>query len=442
MNYLTRLKTKKIIVLGLGVSGLSTVRFLLGQTINPIVVDSRAEPPGAEWLISQAPHLVCYFGSLSQAPLTEVDMIIISPGIALSTHEVQQAIAANVEVIGDIELFARINDKPVVAVTGSNGKSTVVTLAARVLADAGYDVGLAGNIGISPLDLFASEIDVFVLELSSFQLETTTSLAPISATILNLCEDHMDRYAGMDEYCAAKQTIYRNAQWAVYNQADLLTYPHEAKATLSFGESGSDYHLEHDESGSFFAYQQQTILPVSDLTIVGKHNQLNALAVMALLKPFNIDSFVYSTSFKAFTGLAHRCQFVAQIDGVNFYNDSKATNVGACISSIEGLYSPNKRLILIVGGDGKGADFSPLQHYFAAQVSELICLGRDGKALAALKAGSHFVSSMAQAVACAKKLAASGDNVLLAPACASLDMYSNYMARGDDFVHCVTEEEL
>ncbi|OUL57584.1 UDP-N-acetylmuramoyl-L-alanine--D-glutamate ligase [Pseudoalteromonas ulvae] len=438
MSYLTQLQSQRIIVLGLGVSGLSTVRFLQSKNINFKVVDSRPNPAGSEELALQWPHLDTYFGDLDGADLANCDLIVISPGIALATPQVQAALAAEVEVIGDIELFARLNTKPVVAVTGSNGKSTVVTLAAEVLEAAGKKVALAGNIGTPVLDVIDENIDIFVLELSSFQLETTSSLTPVSACILNLCEDHMDRYTGMESYCAAKQRIYVGAQLAVFNVDDVLTHPLNQQESVSFGAYDADFHLSEVNTESFFSAHSQVVLPVSALRAVGKHNQLNALAVMALLSPFTLSSDIFHKAFQSFQGLEHRCQFVAEQDGVEFFNDSKATNVGATISSIEGLTRKTGRLILIAGGEGKGADFSPLTQYLNQYVAELICFGKDAKQIAALKDGAHLVTCMAEAVSLAKSLATHHDRVLLAPACASLDMYPNYMARGEEFVNCVT----
>lgn len=439
MSYLAQLQSLRIIVLGLGISGLSTVRFLQRKNIDFKVVDSRPHPAGSDELVQQWPQLETYFGDLDGAGLTECDLIIISPGIALATVQVQAALAAGVEIIGDIELFARLNSKPVVAVTGSNGKSTVVTLAAEVLEAAGKKVALAGNIGTPVLDVIDDDgIDVFVLELSSFQLETTSSLTPLAACILNLCEDHMDRYTGMEEYCAAKQRIYLGAQLAVFNVDDVLTRPNVQQASVSFGAHNADFHLSEANDGLVFCAYGQAVLPISALRAVGKHNQLNALAVMALLSPFTLSSDVFHRAFQSFQGLAHRCQFVAEQNGVEFFNDSKATNVGATISSIEGLTRRNGRLILIAGGEGKGADFSPLAHYLNQHVAELICFGKDAKLIAALKEDAYLVTCMAEAVSLAKSLAIQHDRVLLAPACASLDMYPNYMARGNEFVQCVT----
>ncbi|MEH6396384.1 UDP-N-acetylmuramoyl-L-alanine--D-glutamate ligase [Pseudoalteromonas sp.] len=441
MTYLNEIKNKQLTVLGLGVTGLGIVRFLLSQGLTPNVVDSRQSPPGCDWLQQHAPNLNTHFGDLASAKLDSADMIIISPGLSLTLPAVVSALQAGVEVIGDIELFARLTDKPVVAVTGSNGKSTVVTLAYQVLKSAGYKVGLGGNIGTAALDLLNDDFDVYVLELSSFQLDTTRSLKPISATVLNVSEDHLDRYASYQAYIESKQTIYANTALAVVNSADAATHS-QVMPQLSFGLDSGDYSLMSHQGEQYFSYQSTPLLPVSSLVVVGRHNQLNALAVMALLSPFDITPAQYAQAFGEFTGLPHRCQFVAEQAGVKYFNDSKATNVGATIAAIESLADQAQQLVVIAGGDAKGADLDSLKPYLQQQVKALICFGKDAKALVALSDKGHLTNNMEQAVALAKQLATAGDIVLLAPACASIDMYNNYMQRGDHFSQCVLAEAL
>lgn len=441
MTYLNEIKNKQLTVLGLGVTGLGIVRFLLSQGLTPNVVDSRQSPPGCDWLQQHAPNLNTHFGDLASAKLDSADMIIISPGLSLTLPAVVSALQAGVEVIGDIELFARLTDKPVVAVTGSNGKSTVVTLAHQVLKSAGYKVGLGGNIGTAALDLLNDDFDVYVLELSSFQLDTTRSLKPISATVLNVSEDHLDRYASYQAYIESKQTIYANTALAVVNSADAATHS-QVMPQLGFGLDSGDYSLMSHQGEQYFSYQSTPLLPVSSLAVVGRHNQLNALAVMALLSPFDITPAQYAQAFGEFTGLPHRCQFVAEQAGVKYFNDSKATNVGATIAAIESLADQAQQLVVIAGGDAKGADLDSLKPYLQQQVKALICFGKDAKALVALSDKGHLTNNMEQAVALAKQLATAGDIVLLAPACASIDMYNNYMQRGDHFSQCVLAEAL
>ncbi|NMP02574.1 UDP-N-acetylmuramoyl-L-alanine--D-glutamate ligase [Pseudoalteromonas arctica] len=439
MQYLNEIKNKQITVLGLGVTGLGIVRFLLSHGLTPKVVDSRVTPPGIDWLKEHAPTLDTHFGKLDDAELCLSDMIIISPGLSLKIPAVADAINAGVEVIGDVELFARINTKPVVAVTGSNGKSTVVTLAYEVLKEAGYKVALGGNIGTAVLDLLNDDFDVYVLELSSFQLDTTTSLKPVSATVLNVSEDHLDRYDSYQAYIDSKLSIYNFAELIVVNADDSQTHPVERGTTplISFGAQQGDYHLAQHNGETHFMVKGDAFLPVDTLAVVGKHNYLNTLAVMALLSPFEVSKEQYKNALGQFNGLAHRCQFVAELNGVKYFNDSKATNVGATIAAIDSLASDGENLIVIAGGDAKGADLNALKPYIEQHVKALICFGKDASDLAAITNKSYLTNNMEEAVTLAKVLSSTGNIVLLAPACASIDMYNNYMQRGDDFVQCV-----
>jgi UDP-N-acetylmuramoylalanine--D-glutamate ligase len=439
MQYLNEIKNKQITVLGLGVTGLGIVRFLLSHGLAPKVVDSRATPPGIDWLKEHAPTLDTHFGNLDDAELCLSDMIIISPGLSLKIPAVANAINAGVEVIGDVELFARINTKPVVAVTGSNGKSTVVTLAYEVLKEAGYKVALGGNIGTAVLDLLNDDFDVYVLELSSFQLDTTTSLKPVSATVLNVSEDHLDRYDSYQAYIDSKLSIYKFAELIVVNADDIQTRPVERGTAplISFGAQQGDYHLAQHNGETHFMLKGDAFLPVDTLAVVGKHNYLNTLAVMTLLSPFEVSKEQYKNALGQFNGLAHRCQFIAELNGVKYFNDSKATNVGATIAAIDSLASDGENLIVIAGGDAKGADLNALKPYIKQHVKALICFGKDASDLAAITNKSYLTNNMEEAVTLAKVLSSTGNIVLLAPACASIDMYNNYMQRGDDFVQCV-----
>ena len=444
MQYLNEIKNKQITVLGLGITGLGIVRFLLSHGITPKVVDSRVNPPGIDWLKEYAPALTTHFGDLDNAALCSSNMIIVSPGLSLKIPAIALAISNDVEVIGDVELFARINTKPVVAVTGSNGKSTVVTLAYEVLKEAGYKVALGGNIGTAVLDLLDDKFDVYVLELSSFQLDTTKSLKPISATVLNVSEDHLDRYDSYQAYIDSKRSIYNCAELIVVNADDSQTHPVEPSTTpqISFGAQQGDFYLAQYNNETHFMLKGDAFLPVSTLAVVGKHNYLNALAVMALLSPFEVSKKQYKNALGQFNGLAHRCQFVAELNGVKYFNDSKATNVGATIAAIDSLASDGENLIVIAGGDAKGADLNALKPYIEQHVKALICFGKDASDLAVITNKSYLTNNMEEAVALAKVLSSAGNIVLLAPACASIDMYNNYMQRGDDFVQCVLADQI
>ncbi|TQF72233.1 UDP-N-acetylmuramoyl-L-alanine--D-glutamate ligase [Pseudoalteromonas luteoviolacea] len=438
MNYLDKLKQQHITILGLGVTGLGIVRFMVQHGITPKVVDTRAVPPGADWLAHNVPECEAVFGPLAEAALTRTDLIVISPGIPLYDRYVAQAIADGTEVIGDVELFARLNDKPVVAVTGSNGKSTVVSLATEVCKAAGLKVGLGGNIGTSVLDLLDQELDLIILELSSFQLETTQSLQCISAMILNITEDHMDRYPDFDAYCAAKRRIHQQTDLLVYNRDDEQTYQ-KHKNVVSVGLSNADYCIETSSGQEFFSVLGEAFLPANCLSIPGKHNQFNALSVMAILRPFDIDKQAFEKGFGQFNGLAHRCQLVAEINGIRYFNDSKATNVGATVTALESLSDECEKIILILGGDAKGADTAPLNAPLRMHCRAVLCFGKDADLFTPLHDNSMKVATLQEAVSEASKQAKAGDIVLLAPACASIDMYPNYMVRGEEFSKLVGE---
>ncbi|KZN51223.1 UDP-N-acetylmuramoyl-L-alanine--D-glutamate ligase [Pseudoalteromonas luteoviolacea] len=438
MNYIDKLKQQHITILGLGVTGLGIVRFLVRHGITPKIVDTRAVPPGAEWLAHNVPESEAVFGPLAEAALTNTDVIIISPGIPLYDRYVAQAIAGGTEVIGDVELFARLNDTPVVAVTGSNGKSTVVSLATEVCKEAGLKVGLGGNIGTSVLDLLDQDLDLIVLELSSFQLETTQSLKCTSAMILNITEDHMDRYPDFDAYCAAKKRIYLQTGLLVYNFDDEQTYQAH-KCTLSVGLNNADYCIKSFPERAYFSALGEAFLPVDCLSIPGKHNQFNALSVMALLSPFDISKQAFEQGFARFSGLEHRCQLIAEANGIKYFNDSKATNVGATVAALESLADDSCKIVLILGGDAKGAEIAPLVEPLKEHCRAILCFGKDADLFVPLHDNSIKVSTLQEAVLEANKQAIAGDIVLLAPACASIDMYPNYMIRGDEFTKLVGE---
>ncbi|GGZ07807.1 MULTISPECIES: UDP-N-acetylmuramoyl-L-alanine--D-glutamate ligase [Shewanella] len=426
------------IVLGLGATGKSVVRYLMSQGILPLVMDSRRNPPGGDEIKAEYPQLECHFGGFDCRSLVQAKQIIISPGIPLDTPEVRVALDMGIEVIGDVELFARaIADRPpcVLAITGSNGKSTVTTLVGEMLKQAGLQVAVGGNIGVPALDLLQHPATHYVLELSSFQLETTNSLDCLAATCLNISEDHMDRYSDLEAYRHAKLRLFEQSRLAIYNRDDELTKPLNPMNNNSFGLDNPD----GDEWGitdGKIVHGSSEIMNVMDVALLGTHNQANMLAAMALADAAGVDKASMAKVAEEFKGLPHRCELVAVKEGVTWVNDSKATNVGATLAALQGFSDYLGDIILIAGGDGKGADFSTMQAALKG-VSKLITLGRDGDKIAAQKEGAIKVKTMAEAVAKAHELANSGDIVLLSPACASLDMYSNFMARGDDFRHLV-----
>ncbi|AFF24404.1 TPA: UDP-N-acetylmuramoyl-L-alanine--D-glutamate ligase [Pasteurella multocida] len=425
----TSYKNKKVTVIGLGKTGLSCVDFLLAKQADVRVIDTRTQPAGAEQLAKNVP---LHTGSLNQQWLLESDLIIISPGLAVKTPEIQTALAAGIEVIGDIELFCREAKKPIIAITGSNGKSTVTSLVAHMVNAAGLKVGMGGNIGIPALSLLEQAHDMYVLELSSFQLETTYSLKATSATVLNISEDHMNRYVDLEDYRQAKLKIYHHAQTAVINAEDALTAMDGLKNGVSFGEDNADYWLKTEKGRSYLMAKDERVLACDEMKLVGRHNYMNALAAIALAQAAGIPLESIRRALREFNGLDHRFQLAHFAHGVRWVNDSKATNVGSTVAALTGLQL-NGTLHLLLGGDGKGADFSELASLINQPNIICYCFGQDGEQLAALSPRSQRFSTMEEAINALRPTLSAGDMVLLSPACASLDQFSSFEQRGDEF---------
>ncbi|TXH61815.1 MAG: UDP-N-acetylmuramoyl-L-alanine--D-glutamate ligase [Tolumonas sp.] len=426
---------KQVVIIGLGKTGLSCVTYFRQRGITPVVMDTRENPPGKESLPAECRLLT---GPLDADTLCSASLIVASPGVALATPALQVAKAAGVEIVGDIELFAREAKAPIVAITGSNGKSTVTALVGLMAAEAGFKVGVGGNIGTPALDLLLQPADLYVLELSSFQLETTSSLKPAAAVILNLSEDHLDRYDGMAGYLAAKQRIFSNAKRIVVNRDDAATYPPQQSYWQSFGLNAEAYGRIQRDNQLWLSVAGKPVLPVSELNIVGAHNQMNALAAMALADAAAIPQPAQLNVLRSFSGLEHRCQFVREVNGVRWINDSKATNVGSTLAAVAGVGESVKgRLWLLAGGQGKGQDFSPLQPLLANQIYRMVCFGQDADTLLKLADNTQRVTDLDEAVRCIAAEAQPGDWVLLAPACASLDQFRNFEQRGQHFADLV-----
>ncbi|MDP0168228.1 UDP-N-acetylmuramoyl-L-alanine--D-glutamate ligase [Glaesserella parasuis] len=419
---------KTITIIGLGTTGLSCVEFFADKQAQVRVIDTRANPAGVDKLSRDIP---LHTGSLNLEWLLSSDLIVISPGLALATPEIQQAIQAGVEVVGDIELFCREAKAPIIAITGANGKSTVTTLTTEMAKQAGIKVGMGGNIGVPALSLLKSNYELYVLELSSFQLETTYSLKAKAATILNISEDHMDRYNNsVEEYRAAKLRIYQNAENIIVNGEDPLTYPTQAVRSLKkFAEKDAEYTACNGELYS----GDEAVIAINELKIMGRHNVMNALASMALAEAAGVARSGIVKALQSYSGLDHRFQLVPTNDGVRWINDSKATNVGSTVAALNGLQVEGT-LYLLLGGDGKDADFSELKPFINQPNTVCYCFGKDGAELAALTQNSVLVETMTQAVAQVRLLLKSGDMVLLSPACASLDQFKNFEERGRQFV--------
>jgi UDP-N-acetylmuramoylalanine--D-glutamate ligase len=437
-------KARRTLIVGLGETGLSVARYLSRLGAQVAIVDSREQPPGLERLRVELPDDVALFlGGFHAEAFARAEQIVISPGVSHDEPEILRARERDVPVIGDIELFARVARAPVIAVTGSNGKSTVVTLVSAMARRAGRDVRTGGNIGTPALDLVtATEPELYVLELSSFQLETVQSLHPAAAVVLNISADHMDRYADLHAYAEAKQAIYRHADVQVVNRDDdVAAALADASGTVVGytlqSPAGDDFGILETASGRWLARGDEPLLAVVEMCMIGRHNQSNALAALALGTAVGLPLPPMLETLREFRGLPHRMQFVASHNGVSWYNDSKGTNVGATLAAIEGT---DGSLVLIAGGDGKGADFSQLASALAGRARAVVVLGRDAPLLTRVLQPVTQVlqaSDMPQAVQLAAGVAQSGDTVLLSPACASTDMFRDYNERGEVFMAAV-----
>ncbi|MBG2913811.1 MULTISPECIES: UDP-N-acetylmuramoyl-L-alanine--D-glutamate ligase [Proteus] len=428
---------KKVVVVGLGITGLSCVDFFIRQGVTPKVIDTRQKPGGLDKLPADVEY---HTGSFHQAWLNDADLIISSPGIALSTPELVEAANHGVEIVGDIELFCREAKAPIVAITGSNGKSTVTTLVGEMASADGIRVGVGGNIGVPALTLLTEPYDLYVLELSSFQLETTYSLQAAAATVLNISEDHMNRYPlGLEQYREAKLRIYDNAKTCVYNEDDTLTLPLAGKDNrcVSFGVGQGDYQL--DNTNRILKVKGEKVLSMAEMYLSGQHNYTNALAALALADAVGISRKAATEVLKTYHGLAHRFQLVYSHQNVRWINDSKATNVGSTEAALRGL-EVEGTLHLLLGGDGKSADFSSLLPYISGDNIRLYCFGQDGQALANLRPDVSLLTvTMEEAIRALAPTVKSGDMVLLSPACASLDQFKCFEQRGDEFARLARE---
>lgn len=458
MEMNVELSGKKILVLGLGDSGLSMTRWLHRKGAQVRVADSRKQPPHAAQLAKELPQVSLESGPFRDSSFTGIDMIAISPGVALRESRVSEALNAGVFVAGDVELFAQalksFAPAKVIAITGSNGKSTVTSMAGAMCRAAGLNTVVAGNIGLPVLDALTQvetqmcqgkqAPDVFVLELSSFQLETTYSLDAGAATVLNLYQDHLDRYDSMDEYAAAKARIFEGHGVQVVNRDDDFSrrLADPARTVLSFGlgtpGSNGEWGMVVSGGEPWLAQGEIKLMPLKELPLAGLHNAANALAALALCRAIGMEYAPLLSALKKFAGMPHRVQKVAEIRGVAFYDDSKGTNVGATVAALTGM--PQK-VVLIAGGEGKGQDFFPLKSAIAAHARALVLIGRDADNIAKAVAGCGVpllrAATMEDAVILSFNKAQRGDAVLLSPACASFDMFRNYEHRAEVFVRAV-----
>lgn len=433
-------------IIGTGITGLSVARFLAAQQQAFVLLDTRLSPPNLQQIKTEFPHVSIECGELNPHTLLACDEIIISPGVAVATPAIEQARAAGIPVVGDIEIFVRYAKAPIVAITGSNAKSTVTTLVGEMAKAAGINVAVGGNLGTPALELLNDSVELYVMELSSFQLETVTKLNAKVATILNISADHLDRYENMRAYILAKLRVYFGAEHIVVNRNDVLTHPPLAAGVkpIYFGgraDFGSFGLLTRDGI-EYLAKNLTPLMAARELKIRGRHNIDNALAALALGDAAGIPLDAMLGTLKTFSGLRHRCEFVAEKNAVEFYNDSKGTNIGATLAAISGLARDPQQLIVILGGEGKGQDFTELTPALRAINSRLVLIGRDATVIEQAVADAAPIihaGSMQDAVNKAFALAQPGDAVLLSPACASFDMFKNYEDRGEKFCEAVQE---
>ena len=466
---MTQFKDKSVLVLGLGETGLSLARWLGAQGAHVRVADSRANPPGLDVLRRDCPQADIRCGAFDDSLLQDIERIAISPGVPLADPFVHRAIARGIPVEGDIELFAqhlefksalsptlspagrgseRERRPLILAITGANGKTTVTSMVEHLCKAAGKDAVAAGNISPAVLDAVlqrgATQPDVWVLELSSFQLETTFSLNADAATVLNVSEDHLDRYTGMDEYAAAKARIFSGSGVQVLNRDDArslaMALPGRRIVTFGLGKAEGEHEwgVARDGGGIWLAQGEQRVLDASELQVAGLHNVANALAALALCRAIGLPLPPLLAALRSFRGLPHRVEFVAEIGGVAYYDDSKGTNVGATVAALEGL---GCKSVLIAGGEGKGQDFAPLNPAVAQHARAVLLIGRDAPliedALEDCGVPVMRAMDMNDAVQRASGLARRGDAVLLSPACASFDMFRNYQHRAEVFIAAV-----
>ncbi|SMC26671.1 UDP-N-acetylmuramoylalanine--D-glutamate ligase [Andreprevotia lacus DSM 23236] len=453
-----------VIVIGLGETGLSAARWLSRHGARVTVADSRDNPPNLDALRAEVPYAVVRAGKFNAETFADADLLVVSPGVPLSTPEISAAIARGVPYAGDVELLARELKRSnsaakVIAITGSNGKSTVTTMVGQMCEAAGLKTAVAGNIGLPVLDALTQmpDADVFVLELSSFQLETTHTLAPDAATVLNLSEDHLDRYDGMSGYAAAKARIFNGNGTMVLNREDSYcrAMAQDGRSVVWFGQdaprAADEYGVVDVAGNAQLQLGASVLMAASELPVAGLHNAVNALASLALCKAIGLPTGPLLAALKHFKGLPHRVEFVAEVAGVAYYDDSKGTNVGATEAALKGMTHP---VVLIAGGDGKGQDFRPLLPACERICRAVVLIGRDGPQIAevlndaqsalvhANDEGEAFlpvlqVPTLEMAVDMAANLAEPGDVVLLSPACASLDMFRNYAHRAQVFIEAV-----
>jgi len=435
-------KNAKILVVGLGYTGISVAYYLQKMGFKFAITDSRDRPPLMDRFMQDMPDTPVFTGGFDEAAFKVCTHLVVSPGVALTEKSIVKAVANGVKVISDIDLFACSVNEPVIAITGSNGKSTVTTMLGEMAVCNGKKVGVGGNLGTPVLDLLEQDAELYVLELSSFQLERTSALNATAATVLNISADHLDRHVDMAEYGQSKKHVFNGNGVMVINADDPVVSAmcETGRSTVTFSiKKKTDFCLAYKDSAGYMMHLNQCLMPLSDLPLEGWHNVANALAAMALGKVIGLDEHKMSEALRKFKGLDHRMQRVAEIDGVTWVNDSKATNVGACIAALQGY---DRKVILIAGGDAKGADMNELAPIIKEKAKHVVLIGKDAELIKQSLDESVPVNNaekMTQVVSICAGIAEPGDYVLLSPACASLDQYKNYQDRGNQFSKAVLD---
>ncbi len=437
-------------IIGLGKTGMACARYLASQGKSFFAIEENPTAASVTQFAVEFPDKRLITGPIDFNDLSSANRLIVSPGISLDKPALIEAKQAGLEIGCDIDLFAENTDVPIIAITGSNAKSTVTSLVGEMAKNAGIKVGVGGNIGTPALELLmqAATYELFVLELSSFQLERMKPLNALVATVLNISPDHMDRYEGLTQYHAAKHRIYMGCKAAVFNRSDALTTPllPDAVKRYSFGLDSPDFKafgLVKIDGIEYLAEEFKELMPLADVSLLGRHNAENVLAALAVGKAANIPMPAMLSTLKSFKGLPHRCEWIADINGVKYINDSKGTNIGATVAAIHGFAKVGEEnIVLIAGGVGKGADFAILAKQIKS-VKKAILIGEDGPKIQAalLSVGVPCVDAITleEAVDLAKAEAENNDVVLFSPACASFDMFQGYAHRGECFAQIVRQ---
>ncbi len=459
------LKGRRVLVLGMGETGLSIAKWLTREHARVRVADSRTNPPNDTEIEELHPGVEIFKGVFNDKVFEDVELIAMSPGIPVTELPIQKAVARGVPVVGDIALFRKALEKSaasspkIIAITGTNGKTTVTAMVGAMLQKSGFDVEVAGNIGPAVLDALMHRLDsgklpqIWVLEVSSFQLEITESLNADASTVLNLSEDHLDRYANMHDYASAKARVFRHdkpdmgVQILNRDDAESMAMAIAGKRYVTFGlsepQTATDFGIVREQRDVWLVEGQKRLMKADELNVTGLHNVANALAALALCRTLHVPAKSLLSALREFNGLPHRMEKVAVIDSVMFINDSKSTNVGATVAALKGL---QQKVVLIAGGDGKGQDFSVLRDVLAEHVRAIVLIGRDAGKMAEHIEGCgvqmQFANTMSEAVQKSFLLVQKNDAVLLSPACASFDMFRNYIHRAEMFVEAVKDIEV